>query len=135
MNESHDTSQGNGIPNWQRVCEVDELALGTCVSIQIGFEPVAVLRSEAGVRAFADSCLHRGARLSEGTFRDGVLTCPGHWWRYDAVTGKLLMHPQSRLAGYEVREADGWIEVAAPAREPAHSLRSVLLAHARGDRA
>jgi len=135
MNDGHLILKGEGSSQWHRVCEIEELALGSCRSIGVCGEPVAVLRCEAGLRAFADSCLHRGAKLSAGAFHDGVLTCPGHWWRYDAATGELLMNPESRLAQFEVREADGWIEVAAPAREPTRSLREILLAHAHGDRA
>jgi 2-hydroxymuconate-semialdehyde hydrolase len=81
----------------------------------------------------ADACAHRGTALSGGLVRDGVLTCPGHFWRYDLRTGQCLYGPDA-VASYPCRVAAGWVEVRLPDPEPDLPLRQRLLAAAR-DRA
>lgn len=44
--------------------------------------PLVVWRGPAGVAAARDLCPHRGARLSMGEVRDGLLVCPLHGFHY-----------------------------------------------------
>jgi hypothetical protein len=60
--------------------------------------------------------------------RDGVVTCPLHWWRFDLLTGEHVGDPGLRLARYPVRVADGTVEVLVPPSPPVLSLRERLLA-------
>lgn len=85
-------------------------------------------------RAVEDSCLHKGAALSGGVCRDGVITCPSHWWRYDLRDGRLQGSPDLRLPTYPCRVVDDRIEVLLPEPAAAPSLREALLAHARETR-
>lgn len=84
-------------------------------------------------RAVSDSCLHKGVSLAGGVCRDGVITCPSHWWRYDLRDGSLQGTPGSGLAVYPARVSNGVIEVQLPEAAPAMSMREMLLAHARGE--
>lgn len=64
---------------------------GDVVTRQCGIDPVLLLRDNAGViRAFLNSCRHRGMRLCR-TDRDNVslFRCPYHGWTY-ANNGELL---------------------------------------------
>ena len=64
---------------------------GDVVTRQCGIDPVLLLRDEAGtVRAFLNSCRHRGMRLCR-TDRDNLrlLRCPYHGWTY-STKGDLL---------------------------------------------
>ncbi|MFZ9987754.1 MAG: Rieske (2Fe-2S) protein [Candidatus Nanopelagicales bacterium] len=92
---------------------------------------VAVVDGEP--RAVSDSCLHKGVSLAGGVCRDGVITCPSHWWRYDLRDGSLQGTPGAGLAVYPARVSDGIIEVQLPEVAPAMSMREMLLAHARGE--
>ncbi|MGA0067348.1 MAG: Rieske (2Fe-2S) protein, partial [Candidatus Nanopelagicales bacterium] len=83
--------------------------------------------------AGADAWLHQGASLASGVCRDGVVTCPSHWWRYDLRDGSLQGTPGAGLAVYPARVSDGIIEVQLPEVAPAMSMREMLLAHARGE--
>jgi nitrite reductase/ring-hydroxylating ferredoxin subunit len=83
--------------------------------------------------AVADACLHKGASLASGVCRDGVVTCPSHWWRYDLRDGSLQGTPGVALEVYPARMSNGVIEVELPEAAPAMSMREVLLAHARGE--
>jgi nitrite reductase/ring-hydroxylating ferredoxin subunit len=84
-------------------------------------------------RAMSDSCLHKGVSLAGGVCRDGVITCPSHWWRYDLRDGSLQGTPGRGLAVYPARVTEGMIEVRLPEAAPAMSMRELLLAHARGE--
>lgn len=83
-------------------------------------------------RAVADACLHKGASLAGGLCREGVVTCPSHWWRYDLRDGSLQGSPGAALEVYPARVKEGVIEVELPEAAPAMSVREMLLAHARG---
>ena len=64
---------------------------GDVITRQCGIDPVLLLRDEAGVvRAFLNSCRHRGMRLCR-TDRDNVrlFRCPYHGWSY-STNGALL---------------------------------------------
>lgn len=56
---------------------------GDYAALEIGATPAIVLRDGAGrLRAFANSCRHRGARLLEGSGRVAAIACPFHAWTY-----------------------------------------------------
>ena len=84
-------------------------------------------------RAVSADCLHKGASLEGGVCRDGIITCPSHWWRYDLRDGSLQGTPGAALTVYPARMSDGVIEVALPESTRPRSLRETLLAHARGE--
>ena len=44
------------------------------------------------------ACPHNGGPLAEGLVRDGVVTCPWHWYSYELATGRCRT-----AAGYELR--------------------------------
>jgi phenylpropionate dioxygenase-like ring-hydroxylating dioxygenase large terminal subunit len=57
---------------------------------------VILLRDRAGaVRAFANSCRHRGSRLLSGSGRCKRIVCPYHGWAYD-LDGRLIGTPGMR---------------------------------------
>ena len=65
-----------------------------------------------------DRCPHRGAALSQGQVRDGVIECPFHGFRYD-MTGRCVLVPAEdddwripehlRATAYQVREDAGYV--------------------------
>ena len=55
--------------------------------------PVFAIRQRDGsVRAFANVCLHRSARLLEGCGHAGRISCPYHSWTYE-IDGQLIGAP------------------------------------------
>jgi nitrite reductase/ring-hydroxylating ferredoxin subunit len=98
-----------------------------------GSQGVLIALVDGMPRAVSSACLHKGASLEGGVCRDGVITCPSHWWRYDLRDGSLQGTPGAALTVYPARVTDGIIEVELPAAAPALSLRQALLAHARGE--
>ena len=83
-------------PAWQIVCHISDLREpGDWRTLDCLGESVIVIRGPDGaVRAFANVCRHRGARLVDGT--DGCakrLTCLYHAWTY-AADGRLIGVPR-----------------------------------------
>ncbi len=80
-------------PSWQIVChESDVAAPGDYHTLDYAGESVVVLRGADGeLRAFANVCRHRGARLLDGPSGCARrIVCPYHAWTYDsagALTG------------------------------------------------
>ncbi len=90
---------------WLCVGRADELPNpGDYVIRQIGDAGVLILRDKAGrVRAFHNTCRHRGTRLCEtasGNVGDRIV-CPYHSWTY-ALDGQLLGAPSTAdLEGFD----------------------------------
>ncbi len=81
---------------WQAVGRVDQLTEPGCfLSIDVAGEPIVVVRDEDGnLRAFANVCRHRAARVvpqAEG--KTSRLRCRYHGWTYD-LCGRLRGTPE-----------------------------------------
>jgi nitrite reductase/ring-hydroxylating ferredoxin subunit len=124
---------------WHRICRVEEVAAGQPVGRVVGGSPdgahqvCVVPRPGGGFVAMPDRCPHRDTALSRGLVKDGMLTCPGHFWRFDLTTGERSDLPEVRATLYPTRVTDGWIEALLPPQAPRRSMREWLLAQARGD--
>jgi phenylpropionate dioxygenase-like ring-hydroxylating dioxygenase large terminal subunit len=84
-------------------------------------ERIVAFRDEAGVVAFKDLCIHRGAALSGGKIADGRLSCPYHGWQYDrsgacvhipSLAAGASIPKRARAIVYHAREAYGLVWVA-----------------------
>ncbi len=98
---------------------------GDYSALDIAGEPVIVLRNGAGeLKAFANSCRHRGSRLLDGSGNCDKIKCPFHWWTYD-LDGRLKVCSRMHnavdfdiadypLVEFEVAERDGfaWLSFA-----------------------
>jgi len=121
------------MPGWHRAVPLSALSgRADCGGVPVGV-PVCLALAGGQPVAVADTCAHRGTSLSGGLVRDGVLTCPGHFWRYDLRTGQCLHGPDA-VAAYRCRVTGGWVEVLLPDPEPELPMRQRLLAAAQ-DRA
>jgi phenylpropionate dioxygenase-like ring-hydroxylating dioxygenase large terminal subunit len=88
-------------------------------------EKICAFRTEDGVSAFKDLCIHRGTALSLGWVTDGRITCAYHGWQYDSA-GKCVKIPslppgsslpaKARAIAYRAEERYGlvWVALAEP---------------------
>ena len=88
-------------------------------------EKICAFRTESGVSAFKDVCIHRGTALSLGWVTDGRITCAYHGWQYDA-SGACVRIPslpegssiprKARAIAYRAEERFGlvWVAMAEP---------------------
>ncbi len=114
------------------VCRAGDLPPGTMRRVDAAGRAVCVGNDGGDLFAIEDGCLHKGSSLAGGMLRDGKVTCPGHWWRYEVRTGRLAGHPVAAVRSFPIRADDGHVVVAVPPAEPELSWRQALLraAHA-----
>jgi phenylpropionate dioxygenase-like ring-hydroxylating dioxygenase large terminal subunit len=69
---------------WLNACRFDEVErVGDYVDFEICGQSIVVVRTEQGLRAYFNSCRHRGTRLVQGQGRIGEFRCPFHAWRWN----------------------------------------------------
>lgn len=108
---------------------LEDIPADRCTAIADG--RAIVVRVGDEVVAFENRCLHQASPLAAAVVRDGVLTCPMHFWRYRLPAGAYLGGEGGRLPAYPVSIEDGQVVVEVPDPEPARSMRDLLLEHAR----
>lgn len=84
---------------------------GTYRTVDLCGVPVVVTRNELGrVRAFANSCRHRGVRVVDGGGAAKRLTCPFHAWTYD-LDGHLVAVPVDEAFAGMCKDTKGLVEL------------------------
>ena len=99
-----------------------------CVAVAGG--RAIVVRVGEELRAFENRCLHQDSRLEGGLIRNGVLSCPLHFWRYHVDDGRLIGSQRS-LPRFPIDVVDGEAYVLLPDPDPDVPLRQRLLERAR----
>ena len=80
------------VTHWHPVALIEDVAHQPLAATLLG-QPLALWRDASGqVRAWADQCPHRGAKLSLGRVQGGVLECPYHGWQFEA-SGRCVHVP------------------------------------------
>ncbi len=107
---------------WLNACRFDEVEqVGQYVDFEIGGQSIVVVRTDAGLRAYFNSCRHRGTRLVHGQGRIGEFRCPFHAWRWH-LDGRLKFQTDAGnfdprpagdlcLSGCPVATWGGWVFV------------------------
>lgn len=112
------------------VCEKEDILPGEMKSDTLGIIPIVVCRTNDGeFYAYANSCLHQGAPLSEGALvgdtkrtnvhgdyeyiKEGeILRCPWHGMEYDVTNGGcMLADPQQKLRSFDVTIEDNQVVI------------------------
>jgi nitrite reductase/ring-hydroxylating ferredoxin subunit len=99
--------------------ECTAVAGGRAVVVRVGDE----------LRAFENRCLHQESPIDGARVRNGVLSCPLHFWRYHVADGRLIGSSRS-LQRFPIDVVDGEAFVLLPEEEPEQPLRQRLLARA-----
>lgn len=106
--------------NWVKVCNVDELPVGTTKLHRQEGKQVVIFATSEGFFACNNRCPHQGYPLSEGCItEDGVLTCNWHNWKFDLdAQGANLKGGESvRTYPLELRSGEIWIDIQDPPLE------------------
>jgi phenylpropionate dioxygenase-like ring-hydroxylating dioxygenase large terminal subunit len=73
-------------------------AVGDYSALEIGGVPLIVVRNKSGeLKAFANSCRHRGSQILTGDGSCKKIKCPFHWWTYD-LDGRLKVYSRMENA-------------------------------------
>lgn len=96
---------------WHAVARVGALRSGDVIAVEV--EGVEMALGRDGDRYFAVQrrCAHLRGDLADGIIARGHLVCPQHGWRFSTATGRQDQASEFCLVRYEVRVADGQIEV------------------------
>ncbi len=95
------------MPDWQTVCDLDDLPERAGHEVFVNSRPVALFREGQQVFALDDRCPHREGQLSTGRCHGGKAICPLHWWDFDLATGISPYNPHDGVATYPVRLTEG----------------------------
>jgi choline monooxygenase len=80
---------------WNFIGSVDQIAKpGDYFTLTFVGIPMIILRDQdGGIRAFANTCRHRGSELLEGSGNCKLIVCPYHSWTYE-LNGRLRGAPE-----------------------------------------
>jgi nitrite reductase (NADH) small subunit len=85
------------------VGQVSEFTAGRGRLVAVNGRHVAVFRLGKDFFALDNMCLHRGGPLCDGEIRNGVVTCPWHFWSYEISTGTMVQDPRVGVSKHDVR--------------------------------
>ncbi len=92
-------------------------AAGDYTALTIADIPVIILRDKSDtLKAFANTCRHRGSQILEGTGNTQSISCPFHRWTY-GLDGGLRRAPDMPEGAAFDRAAHGLIEFRAAERD------------------
>ncbi len=136
---SEDTGGGGELAGTRwAAARLEEIPARGGLQLTIDGRAVALFIVDGEPVAYDGRCRHRAGPIGDGYVRDGVVTCPLHWWRYDLRTGALVGDPSVRLERFPAELDAGVVHVTLPptvAAEAPVSIRERLLALARAGRA
>ena len=107
---------------------VTDFSETACVAVADG--AAVAIRVGDDVNVFPNRCLHQDSPLEGGWVRNGVLSCPLHFWRYRVHDGGHIGTDRA-LERYPVTIIDDEVFVELPDPEQPRSLREQLLERAR----
>ncbi len=81
------------------------------------------------------ACPHNGGPLAKGVVRDGVVTCPWHWYSFELSSGICRTAPGYQLRKYPVIHRDGRAYAELPDQTRRRRWPTMLRSRARSRRA
>jgi nitrite reductase/ring-hydroxylating ferredoxin subunit len=100
---------------WETGISAETITPDTMTPITINRIKIVVTQIDDEIIAFARTCPHAAADLSQGDLHRGRVICPDHGWKFDIRTGRVLWpsDEQCRLKQYHTKIIDNliWISV------------------------
>jgi 3-phenylpropionate/trans-cinnamate dioxygenase ferredoxin component len=75
-------------PVYTRACALADVPADGALAVEVGDEPVAIVRADGEVYAIRDVCSHAEVPLSDGEVDGCTIECWLHGSRFDLRTGK-----------------------------------------------
>jgi phenylpropionate dioxygenase-like ring-hydroxylating dioxygenase large terminal subunit len=84
--------------DWHAVALSTEIKEGQVKQVRLLGEDLVAWRSGGVACIWKDICIHRGAQLSRGCVKGGLLMCPYHGWTYNTAgqCTKIPAHPEQK---------------------------------------
>jgi nitrite reductase/ring-hydroxylating ferredoxin subunit/uncharacterized membrane protein len=104
---------------WHRAVRLDALTEGEPTSVQVGGQPLLMVRRGTDVDVLSNTCSHLSAPLDEGRIigsgADACVECPWHGSRFALATGEVVHGPATApQPRFDTRVTDGVVEVLLP---------------------
>ncbi len=108
---NHDAWEG-GSDDFVAVMNVEDLVEGKLTRVDADGIPAVLLKQGNSIYAIGAVCTHLAGPLDEGTYEDGVVTCPWHGSRFRMSDGSVVNGPAVYAEPtFAVRVRDGKIEL------------------------
>jgi nitrite reductase (NADH) small subunit len=101
----------SGDEAWIDVMDSDDLWIGDMVAVESVVGPLLLINIDGAVHAYENRCPHKGGRLSDGEFANGVIVCPNHRWEFCAYSGRGINPAGAQLNPHPVQLAGGRIRI------------------------
>lgn len=87
-----------------RVCRVEDAVEGALRGYAVPgvVWPILVTRVAGEIIATSSVCPHEDVSLLDGELENGIVTCPGHAYELDLLTGRCLHDARLALRRYKV---------------------------------
>lgn len=110
--ESLKTSKTSG---WIETLKIEEIPDGKMKCFQTDTANILIVNFDKNLSAYRNECPHLGLPLDVGYLdsEEKMITCAGHGFKFDAVTGECLTAPQAQLEVFPLRVENGKIYVRA----------------------
>lgn len=101
---------------WRRIDELDPAADAFPAEIEIDGEPVLIFKTANGYRGTEPQCPHQKVSLTTAILmnNDTMIRCSRHNFTFRLDGGAGVNCPGMKLITYNVRERDGFLEIAVP---------------------
>ncbi len=111
-----ETRESGTTGTFVRVCALADVPPQGAIGVEVGDEPIAVIRVDGEVFALRDVCSHEEVPLSEGEVYDHTVECWLHGSCFDLRTGAPTGPPATKpVPTYPVKVDGGDVYVAVPA--------------------
>ena len=91
-----------------KVARVEDIPTGEALQVDVGGEPLCLVRVNDQVFCIHDICTHEHAHLSEGFCEGYEIECPLHGSIFDVRTGEVKSLPATEdVKSYPVQIEDG----------------------------
>jgi nitrite reductase/ring-hydroxylating ferredoxin subunit/uncharacterized membrane protein len=101
-----------GSDDFVAVLPVDDLAEGKLTRVDAAGIPAVMLKQGNTIYAIGATCTHQAGPLDEGTYQDGIVTCPWHGSCFRMTDGAVMSGPAAYAAPtFAVRVRNGQVEL------------------------
>jgi nitrite reductase/ring-hydroxylating ferredoxin subunit len=112
---SHQQDESSSAPEdvlWIDLMDFDDLWIGDMIEAETDLGPILLINVDGSVYAYENRCPHKGSRLGDGEFANGLIVCPNHRWEFCAHGGRGVNPTGTQLNQYAVRIVGGRIQIA-----------------------
>ena len=86
-----------------KVAKTNDIPLGKMKHVEIEGMEILIANVEGKFYAVGDRCPHLHAKVSEGTLKNTIVTCPRHLSTFDVTTGRIISGTHSNLPSYDMK--------------------------------